>query len=977
MRAKAPMPKFLLNKWVLFVLMMLVLVIPFAKAQTEYTSNLWVDAGFFRDNTQMYSPQVACNPSNTDECVVMNYFGGDSFGGKVLQARYSYNGFDSVGGAFSMPQAVDYSLGGDIIEQAKKFGLSYDVYHNGSKFIFVFDQAGDSGQSYVYQWDSTNGFVQLYATGTTKAFMKIQEVNGVPLVFGLERNAVTATINLTWFYLYNGTTESVVTNIIGIPTHAVRKIDARGFVARSGSTTLYHINYTTPDAGGIWLNYSIVNLGGFTGSDYDGIWYWDGSKIFYRTTDSIRSQASSDFSSFGDISSYHVFDTAYDENITYTDYYLSGAIANHGFSKSSNQTGRTVPFDYLTGIFVAQTPLKQLRIAFPSSTDLNTGLISDANLTGILSCNEYVYDVTETVSGGVADFYTSCQNNTLTLINSGYKPAVFSFGVSLADECIPTTVTIDRQYLSPYNLNVMVRDNINNLPISGATVIIDSITNTSGADGKAVIAGFFPTTNDTFSVSKIGCNYDLNYDGTPRAISVIASKASYSVLAKTDYLATKPFGEFFEGFARDYLIRLLPPSTTLAVKVLSSDGVEVTTGSPNVELAVYGQNQSYLFLSGSYFLQSVSNNLPSTFLLVDNRTSFSVNVTLRYYGEYHQQNVTVYQNGFQTATFYLDVQSSQLSCSTADDCPSTSCNGQYFNELIGCIANRCEYSSSTCMSSALCDSSKGCFDLQGTDSCIDDTDCVDLSTCLTDYRSRVGICGSQSLCIYKDYLCSFQCNVTTGKCGETDFCLVFGQASRRFLIYSTGQYGGGITNTYVDVDFRCGLDHRGERFCIHGAQIPNVGNPKIVTIPDIWKSSSNSTTLIYNDISANCDEGCSFNYTYCSYGCNDATGLCYSAPTTAGGSAKNLVNTFSGFFILLFPTVPEQLIIYIFISVLLAAGITYYVGKNGSGNNGLVFLGITIAMSLVGIPIGVVPLFVGVIYAIVAGFLVMKMWRGI
>jgi len=513
--------------------------------------------------------------------------------------------------------------------------------------------------------------------------------------------------------------------------------------------------------------------------------------------------------------------------------------------------------------------------------------------------------------------------------------------------------------------------------VFGADVIIDGIANVSDANGYAIIPNFFPNTNDTFSVSRIGCNYDIEYDGTPRAISVLASKSSYSTLSKTDYFSAKPFGEFFQSLVKDYLIKLQPPSTTLTVKVVSSDGVEVVTGNPNVELVVYGQNQSYLYLNGNYFLQSISNNLPSTFLLVDNRTSFSVNVTLRYYNEYHQQNVTVLQNGFQTLTIYLSVSSAQLSCSVAEDCPSTSCNNQYFNELIGCIANRCEYSTSTCLSSALCDSEKGCFDLQGTDSCIDDTDCVDLSTCLTNYRSRVGLCGSQNLCIYKDYLCSSGCNVTLGKCEETDFCIVFGQASRRFLIYSTGQFGGSILDTYVDVNFKCGLDHRGERFCIKGASIPSAGNPKVITIPDTWQSSSNTTTLIYNDISALCDEGCSFNYTYCKYGCDDTTGLCYNAPTTAGGAVKNLVDIFGAFWFMLLPTAPQQTIIYIFVSLLLSAGITYLVGKNGSGNNGLTFLGATIAMCLAGIPIGVVPIFVGVIYAVIAGFLVMKMWRGI
>ena len=926
----------------------------FVQAHIEYSDALLVDSNLAGD-----SPRVACNPDNPDECVILYYVSGSG-----LFFRYTYNGFDSVGSAIGLPVTVNYATS-HIDSLAVNYALPYDVYYYDGKFWIAFDSG--TGNSYVYTW--ANGYlfpVSVWSKSSLISLLEIQEVNGEPLVFAMEISGSYANkVFPKWYYLVNGTIESTLPEIVtSFPTYDY--IDARGFVARYNATTRYNITVSVHDNLGAWTNGTIASMGSFTEQN-DGIWYWDGTRLVYRTNESIKYVLTSDLSSFGLSNTYYTFNSSIQESINYTSYDDVGGKATYGFKRYSNQTNNY-------GIFAAQMPLRRLQIQYMSAINLDDLSYENVNVTAILECNEY--DLTYTEAGSeFIDFYTPCENNTLTLIASGnYYPHISSFNVILNETCERTIVPIDKQYRKPYTLTVRVADALTGERVDGVTVNIDGIINTTDSNGEALIGNFFPVTNSDFDISPIGsCQYDVLFDGEPKPVSVIVTKAGYDTFTSTEYFASSPLGDPYSDFERDYSIKLSPPSTRLNVKAFTQDGVKIETDAADVN--VYGANKTYLSEGGTYYEQSYSTKLPSLFVLVDNRSSYQVNVTLEYCGSYYQQNVTIVGGAYQDAIFDLNEKSNSICCQTTEDCPSSFCEGRYWKKLDGC-SSICQYTSIDCGSSDLCDDKRGCFDYKGTQSCETDEDCLQYSQCISSYKSRTGLCGSDNLCIFKDVLCD-SCNETTGLCVESELCIELGKLRHRFFIRATTQpFIEGEYITY-SVDYYCGLDNRGERTCIKGTSVPKstdlVG---ITTMPDAWAYTTNSTHYIFSDISVYCDNLCNVTYEYCEYGCNEETGYCYESPSSPEGQISIYTKMFADWWYLFFPTSASQTLAYIFIALILSGVLTYYIGKNGSGNNGIVFVSSTIAISLAGVVIGTIPFFVGVLYAVLAGFLIMKMWRG-
>lgn len=964
-----------------------------AQQEYDYDDNLWVDAGAYRDQMAQHSPRVACNPNaEAESCVIVYYFSGDGSGGATLALRYTWDNFESISSPLLFPISVDYNTPNLTGTAFGNYALPYDVTWYNNQYWIVFKSSG-AGLSYIFTWDTTNGFVQK-ATRPVHYHCPeiIDEYTNEPKFICIHHSQSSNTVYYDELYLVNNTVHigNVAIGSASCFSVGIDYIFTRGFWEKAGTTNRHSVDGFYKCGAGAWTyGYSSADLGTFNPSGYDGIWYWDGTRLFFRTATSVRYQSTSDLTSFGDVVEYHTFDTSYAEVINYTDGDFT-SLSTYVFRAETNLTARSFPFpfEYKRGNFASQQSLNKLRIAFMTAT--NTYSINiPFNYTAILSCDEYDYTVQDSgLSTQVMDLVTPCDDNTLTLINTEVQPLTTSVDIEFTSTCSNYEFDGTNSFFKPYSLEIRTRDVLFSEPVAGVLVTIGDESNTTNSQGITYIPDYTPFVSSFFELTGVACRIEPLFNATIQPAQVLATKSDYNLYSQTAILASYPLGAYlFENVENDFLVEMIPPSAYTTVRVLTSDNVEVESTSSQVAVAAYGANTTYVVQEGNYYEQNIVEQIPADFYLVDNRTSWSANFTLEFYGSYYQQNATVQKNQQQIITFHVDEKSTELPCESNLDCPASFCSDRYFKQLHGCVAGTCEYDTSSCRSDTLCDTTRGCFDALGIDTCEDDYDCTNETFCLSSKKSRVGMCGVLGVCIYKDMTCRNDCNQTTGRCAETDLCLELGQLRDRFLIQAYTQPIFAIENqNIVDVDYACGIANRGERRCIRGGSVPIsefsivtglnelVG---VVTLPDSWQYTTNQTHALYSDISIMCSNLCNVTYSYCQYGCNDETGFCQQSPTSPEGSVSNIISLYSAWWYLFFPTILEQSMAWVFVMLIVSGVVSYAVGKNGSGNNGLIFLGSMIALALAGMGMGFVPLFMGITFIVIGGYLVLKMWRGV
>jgi hypothetical protein len=976
-----------MNKTIAFILLvtMAVILIPSAYAQAEYEQPyLFTTYGENMDYTRMYAPKVACADDSPDMCIMVWYY--LSSGGLFEPAtgiwwRFTYDGWQSEN-AKQYLIAVDYtsnSLLANFINAAayKQFALPFDVTYLNGQFWIGVDLGNTAGSNYytitppfgtpTLNYSKANiadgGFVGIMGKGTDSPEILLVRHDQVATRYAFG----------TTFYLYNGS----VTSSTNIGTFSCFSgtdyVMARGFIAKSGLTRKYDILAVVKCGAGSFGSPITPNNMVYPDTR-DASWYWDGSRLVYKRANQVRYFPTSDLVSLGGSQAIYTENSAVNESINFTDNDIADSKSTYVFYRIGNESVDIFGNQRL-GIMAKQTPLRHLKIVYPTATDVNTHVAENVNVNAVLSCNTYPY--TTVGSGQVIDLYTTCESNTLTLLASGsYKPSTASVtNISLSDDCGTTTV-ITSEYVKPYTLTVRTRDLINAIQIENVTVNIDGVVNTTDSNGITTIDNFLPAISHLFTPVPSTCNYDLSYSGSAKSVSIIATKTGYQTYTETTTFAPATIDDPVGDFETDYLIEMNPPSTELKVRALTTDNVEIESVTSSIQLSVEGSDTTYFHSSGTYYLQSISSELPSTFLLVDNRSTYPVNVTLVFYGQTYSQNVTVTTNQYKELIINLNVSSVNLPCETNLDCPESFCYGSYFRRSQGCVNNVCQYQSSICKSPSFCDAERGCFDAQGTATCEDDTECTNQSSCLTTKKSRAGLCGSSGLCIFKDLMCRGDCNITTGQCYETSLCLELGQLRERFLIQKTTQpLIEGVYTNVVDIDYYCGLENRGQRSCISGAVIQKDSSlVGVTTIPDNWENSVDiNGNNIYYDIAIQCSDYCNVTYEYCQYGCNDESGMCLHAPTQPSGQMKSFIDSISQFWWTIFPNIFVSTFVWIFISVVSSAALGFGVG--GDNSKGVIFIVSTMALIGGGSVIGIVVNWFGLVYIVLSGYVVWKTFR--
>jgi hypothetical protein len=385
-----------------------------------------------------------------------------------------------------------------------------------------------------------------------------------------------------------------------------------------------------------------------------------------------------------------------------------------------------------------------------------------------------------------------------------------------------------------------------------------------------------------------------------KAYQLKVSKADYATHTDNNYannIATIS-GNTVTYYTEDQ-INLRTEGATLTVRLIDRNGKEINNPELNSQTTVSGSNSVYVVdtVTGATYLQDTATGVPAQFYLGDNRTTFNVIVNFSYVDFTDSKTVAMTKNGIQLVTFRLNQSQTQMQCTDNLDCPTNFCDGNHFYKLEGCLAGTCSYKTPQSCSVG-CDTIYGCYDAHTLIPCTTRFDCN--NTCLTNWRSSTGVCGSDGYCINLYKTCNAECpysnvgcNATTGLCCDSEGCYTEGRERYRFyLAYSYVGVDSLIppspnpSVSVMDYDFYCGIENAGERICVIGSTIPlkktgiyRTSETFITSMPDNWKWSYDANgNYEFYDIAVECGTNCDLTYDYCPNGCNRETGYCQHAP---------------------------------------------------------------------------------------------------
>lgn len=682
--------------------------------------------------------------------------------------------------------------------------------------------------------------------------------------------------------------------------------------------------------------------------------------------------------------------------------FVNGEVANESDSNSVQavfEAYNRIVWNYYNdtgsnlGIYVYSAQLIPIYIDKPD--DLDVSAVLSCTTPGGESYSDY-----DSGTGAYLELATPClTGNTIVLSTSGSVPADFDFTFNLTG-CESTGYFIQAYYEegNPVDFEFQVNQDPffgTGAPIQDAVVSITTVgTQNTSASGSTTFS-LNSILGADFDVSYGTCEANLLLDGTPRTFSYTISKSGFDTITGTITPATKhAIGDW------EFNDRLSVSMEPFGIKLLLS--LELAGGIPfepcnsptiTYTATVEGAQETYVRISGYPTLGNTVTHFPASLVFDDNRSSFPVNITLYYNGDSKSENVTVTDSGTTTKVFIVEEPLTNLPCSQQCDCVGSSCFGQYYWDNIGCFNGYCNYTAEDCTSSSLCDDAAGCFITPTTTTCSvpgERSNCA--SQCLDSTTLLYGVCGSDYLCYNKTKTCTSGCNLTANVCEEERLCLI--PQPQKFKV---GE------NEYT---LTCDVNNAGTTFCGDAmiarkteviATYGSVNNLPIT--PDGWNyiettcgDLTNGTCLpdtaeIYYFLAPiiTCSSSCEMSIQYCTErGCEDGECVGTGVDVSQG---RAFVEAIRAWWFGMFPTMWDQAFIWTILTLLgsfgLSAGLAFIVGRNGGGSGsigghelGTVFVGSSIAFFLLGVFIGTMPFFMGIIFAVIAGFLLWRVWQG-
>lgn len=984
----------MLKRWgfVLLGVFFLLALIGNVKAQVEYTNgNLITTAGI--------DPKVSCVP-NTKICFLMTYDNSP----KVVKLYYTTDGFltdiraiTNVAYDFSDYVGI-YTIGGAFWGH-----LPYDVAWDDStnKFWFV---VGNN----VWNWNSGDWVLNFQyivpnngtdCVKTSNYPLDILKID-LPYMYGVCTSG-GCDANITRFYYNNGTRDSTF-NIVGVPTgtpHA--PCYSEGFFAGNGFPTRYRIRIGSVGISKLFDNTSLTTINQiFEINNYiDNYVYWN-TRAAYVSENSVFRSLTTDFNTYGSQSTYYYYNTSDSESIQQTDISsrTDSIYREYAFKRTGN----------LSGVYAYSETLLPYTFVI-QSYDPITGTYSSPNVTATIGCNGSSILST----GSIFTVSSPCVNGAnLTLDTTEFIPQSYltTINSSFIGSC--NAITIAPIYTNrTVTIPIRVYDSISGLPISGASVTLNSIPYITDSNGTAFVT-VTPISSATFvQTAASPCVLSLYPTGNPTINSLTISAAGYESYINN----TKTFVTFTGAgtFSVTPELRVILDSTGARVNVhiRTFDGTEIFPISDIV--TINGANQTYWYrtLAGGGYERLPQNTgwvFPALFVLINNVTPFNINLSLLHtnitytnfdYNGLTYSNLSVNNNQSYTIYFTLPQTIFNLSCTDNRDCIHSFCNGNAYYLSTGCQNSVCTYETQDCVN---CDSLIGCFDVQTSQQCNSSFECP--SICSGTHTSEYGLCSSAGFCVRKRVTCQTinGCiNITAngsvaGICAEMQFCYKYGENRFTFII-QTGEQNPAIFTpnpvfkTWLDVDFTCGISNANTRSCVSGISITpsnfltlstpftttnqsGVAPPPIlITNPSSWAyviESDDSYT--FSDLSVLCDSTCNITTQFCTYGCNIITGYCNSQVTAPQTQLKNSLGGFSEFLNSTFPDMNSRMLVVLSITISVVVAITYILNKVNHSSNWQISLGAMIVMILTAAFVGWFDPLVTILFCIVAGYILIR-----
>jgi len=780
-----------------FVLISIILS-PVVYAQIEYTSGIiaferYNGIGLLEATYDPIDPKVACTPDN-DICVALVYeragYAGYTAGLKLFHSdgnnpwingehfqhlAYScgtFLGWDSFWAGcspVSLPAAftfTDYTSYDEEYDLGSEYTLPYDIIYSGSGSIFYIIFTKDLGQyptalsTHVYQYDGDLTTPTSLTSAGNLAY--VGRINNTHFM----GHTCCRYVNDAGFYdYYADWNEHVITTLSltvrfdevlvsndGVSALNCRKMyDFKGFgFAEAGR------QYRTHSRTKATTDYGCVNPPAtFTvdkteiayGGTYTGFDYFDDNYLYFTDDSNATYRVSTDGSSYGSTELIHTWSGG--EDINNTDTYVG--TTNQVFLWSRGNVS-------IDGIYAYNEQVYSFLIGAQGLNPIS-GVPEYISATTQLTCFDQNYSASS--SGINAIVTTPClENNSLTItVASGWNPtsiALLDYDTLSTDSyTVVTTPPNGLGWISDYNYTLRFVDSFSGSPAVGASITVGVETKVTDSNGEVK---FFlsPYDSVTFTASELGTSYYLYANGTPRTHDYQFSADNYQNAFGTFTMTDDATPDDVSDFRTSQTLLVDPIFLRLIMDVFTSDGVHYEGDS--VVVRVGGAlNGTFFDDDGVYIERGYATSFPATFVLIDDRASWTADVNLTQ-GAYFDSDTIAVTNTtlLYRYDFTLPNASYEQECSSDAGCDTSFCKGSTWYSTGVCSSGICSYTVESCL---LCDDAAGCYEATTSESCPTglDFECVGDNTCVDTKNLRNYKCSSSKQCVWELVECDYQC----------------------------------------------------------------------------------------------------------------------------------------------------------------------------------------------------------------------------
>jgi len=679
-----------------------------------------------------------------------------------------------------------------------------------------------------------------------------------------------------------------------------------------------------------------------------------------------------DYASIGSGSLVYTHDSSIDEVINWSDSEIATGTSSSreyiAWYRSSNSTGN--------GVYVYQDVLDTIVLSVNPSMSANAELV----------CADQNYSSSAVSDAGLIRLSTPCsndENNTITVF-APFEPTTYTFNVSFnSTSCASQYLVNMLHWEVPFDTDFEIRSlHESGIVVANATVTLSGHgSGQTDSFGRVTISNVNPLTNIGMRAEQVStCVETLSLSADVLPVLYTVSKTGYKTYTDNSFTMASytDAGTYDDwSFVTSNVTRIEVTGTLINVSLETAEGIYVEPCGYYVEMSG-ANNSTRRSIGGAWTTNSSSTRFPVLFRLEDNRSYWDETISvLAPDGSWHNKTVNLTADetyDIPEGRVIIEKSLSEFPCDRTCDCPTSTCIGNYHYSSSGCVSGVCDYNVQYC--DIACDTLAGCYHEDTTTACLFDTDCP--STCLTDYAMEYGLCGADGFCKNITQECTTFCNTTANFCEELRSCR-FGET----FDMSAWVYVDFEKFTFFSGTHTCDITNTDSIACLGGPQGQSISKTSLElkgkTIADVNVEPYDLTytTTVddagitwYNFSSATvvCDESCGYTYTVCDGGCDSESGECLNPVGSIEGTIYNLLPSWLHW-------VLTGLFLWTMLSLIIGAVLTYIPTKISPNAQPTPQFGMAgmFVMYMIGIPLGYVDPFIGLIIVIGIGLYLAKM----